>query len=325
MNANLSLRFQPTIDLDASQPTRFEGLAYSGGVIPNYGLYGDSAIDLGSMVVSDKPVFALVNHDSNQRAGKVELRKIESGLMASGTFSLSTDAGRQVAAEFSEGAPWEFSVGINAEVEVFPKRSEIELNGRAMSVDTVFRKARVRELSFVPAGADPNTHVVAFERPVSPVEVLCQPDVEKFMSEDREKWIALEASNVDLKSKLIASESMVADLAAQLEAVRQQLSVESDRAKAAEAQIQAQREAARQSAVEKLFSDLHQELSAERALPYLAMSDESFSAISADLRALNAPVVDPKLFVETAVSGASRDSNVIDLGAQLFKQVAGVK
>ena len=324
MNANLSLRFQPTIDLDASQPTRFEGLAYSGGVIPNYGLYGDAAIDLGSMVVSDKPVFALVNHDSNQRAGKVELRKIGDGLTASGTFSLSTDAGRQVAAEFSEGAPWEFSVGINAEVESFPKRSEVELNGRTLSVDTVFRKARVRELSFVPAGADPNTHVVAFERPGLPVEVSCT-DVEKSMSEDREKLIALEASNVDLKSKLIASESMVADLAAQLEAVRQQLSVESDRAKQAEAQIQAQREAARKIAVESLFADMHQEISAERAAPYLAMSEESFAAISADLRALSAPVADPKLFVETAVSGASRDANVIDLGAQLFKQVAGVK
>lgn len=324
MNANLSLRFQPTIDLDASQPTRFEGLAYSGGVIPNYGLYGDAAIDLGSMVVSDKPVFALVNHDSNQRAGKVELRKIVDGLIASGTFSLSTDAGRQVAAEFSEGAPWEFSVGINAEVESFPKRSEVELNGRTLSVDTVFRKARVRELSFVPAGADPNTHVVAFERPGLPVEVSCT-DVEKSMSEDREKLIALEASNVDLKSKLIASESMVADLTAQLEAVRQQLSVESDRAKQAEAQIQAQREAARKIAVESLFADMHQEMSAERAAPYLAMSEESFAAISADLRALSAPVADPKLFVETAVSGASRDANVIDLGAQLFKQVAGVK
>ncbi len=145
------------------------------------------------------------------------------------------------------------------------------------------------------------------------------------MSEDREKLIALEASNVDLKSKLIASESMVADLAAQLEAVRQQLSVESDRAKQAEAQIQAQREAARKIAVESLFADMHQEMSAERAAPYLAMSDESFAAISADLRALSAPVVDQKLFVETAVSGASRDANVIDLGAQLFKQVAGVK
>lgn len=324
MNANLSLRFQPTIDLEASQPTRFEGLAYSGGVIPNYGLYGDAAIDLGSMVVSDKPVFALVNHDSNQRAGKVELRKIGDGLMASGTFSLSTDAGRQVAAEFSEGAPWEFSVGINAEVESFPKRSEVELNGRTLSVDTVFRKARVRELSFVPAGADPNTHVVAFERPNLPVEVSCT-DVEKSMSEDREKLIALEVSSVDLKSKLIASEQMVADLAAQLEAVSHQLSVESDRAKHAEAQLQAQREAARKLEVESLFADLHQELSAERAAPYLAMSDESFAAISADLRALSAPVVDPKLFVETAVSGASRDANVIDLGAQLFKQVAGVK
>lgn len=322
MNANLSLRFQPTVDLDPDQPTRFEGLAYSGGVIPNYGLYGDAAIDLESMVVSAKPVFALVNHDSNQRAGKVELRKIESGLLASGSFSLSTDAGRQVAAEFAEGAPWELSVGINAEVEVFPKRTDVELNGRTLSVDSVFRKARVRELSFVPAGADPDTHVVAFERsfPVS-----LPPDVEKFMSEDREKLIALEAANVELNSKLSATEALVADLSAQLAAVKQQLSVEAEKARQVEAQLQAQREVARKQAVELLFADLGQELTAERAQPYLAMSDDSFAIISADLRALAAPVVDPKLFVETATSGKSQDSNVAELGAQLFKQVAGVK
>jgi hypothetical protein len=200
----------------------------------------------------------------------------------------------------------------------------VELNGRTLSVDSVFRKARVRELSFVPAGADPDTHVVAFERSL-PVEVSLPSDVEKFMSEDREKLIALESANVELNSKLSVTEAMVADLSAQLAAVKQQLSVEAEKAKLVEAQLQAQREAARKLAVEALFADLGQELTAERAQPYLAMSDDSFAVISADLRALAAPIVDPKLFVEIATSGKSQDSNVIDLGAQLFKQVAGVK
>lgn len=153
---------------------------------------------------------------------------------------------------------------------------------------------------------------------VSPLEV-------PLMSEDREKLIALEAANVELNSKLSATEALVADLSAQLAAVKQQLSVEAEKAKQVEAQLQAQREAARKLAVESLFADLGQELTAERAQPYLAMSDDSFAVISADLRALAAPIVDPKLFVETATSGKSQDSNVIDLGAQLFKQVAGVK
>jgi hypothetical protein len=327
MNANLSLRFQPILDADPSHPTRFEGVAYSGGVIPQYGHYGDVAIDLSSMSVSPKPVFALVNHDTNQRAGKVELRKLESSLFATGSFSLATDAGKQVSAEFSEGAPWEFSVGINADAEVFPKRSEVELNGRTLFVDTIFRNARVRELSFVPAGADPNTQVVAFERPVlTPVEQPVPSIAENFMSEDREKLTALENLNVELQSKLQVTDTLVADLSAQLSAVKQQLAVEAEKARVVEAQLQANREMARKQAVEALFAALGQELSAERAAPYLAMSDESFAAISADLKALAAPIVDPKLnlFQETA-KGGMESPNVVDIGRKLFDQVAGVK
>jgi hypothetical protein len=104
------------------------------------------------------------------------------------------------------------------------------------------------------------------------------------------------------------------------------LAVEAEKARIVEAQLQANREMARKQAVESLFAALGQDLTADRAAPYLAMSDESFAAISADLKALAAPVIDPKLnlFQETA-KGGMESPNVVDIGRKLYEQVAGVK
>jgi hypothetical protein len=46
------LTFAPDITVDESSglPTGFSGIAYSGGVVPNFGWYGNSAIDIGSRV-----------------------------------------------------------------------------------------------------------------------------------------------------------------------------------------------------------------------------------------------------------------------------------
>ena len=109
-------------------PTQFGGVAYSGGVIPNYGDYGDVAIDLSTLKVPSRPVFALVNHDTNQRAGKAQLANDGTQVNLSGSFSLSTDSGKQVSAEFAEGAPWEFSVGLQAKIERFVVPKQMVLN-----------------------------------------------------------------------------------------------------------------------------------------------------------------------------------------------------
>ena len=63
------LTFAPDITVDESSglPTGFSGIAYSGGVVPNYGWYGASAIDMGSVSIPDQ-MFSLVNHDPDQRA-----------------------------------------------------------------------------------------------------------------------------------------------------------------------------------------------------------------------------------------------------------------
>ena len=134
--------FTPTVAErdEAGLPRRFEGVAYSGGVIPGYGWHGDAAIDLSTMELPQGQVFALVDHDPGKRAGKLSARLVGNQVLVSGEFFTASDAGKEVAALFAEGAPWQMSVGIQGKVENGDRRS-IELNGRALSVDTIFRNA----------------------------------------------------------------------------------------------------------------------------------------------------------------------------------------
>jgi hypothetical protein len=90
--------------------------------------------------------------------------RIEAGrVLVEGQF-FDTPTGREVAQLFSEGAPWEMSVGIDAKLE--PVEGDISANGQNFSsVRGAFRHGTLREVSFVPMGADPHTGVVAFAKP----------------------------------------------------------------------------------------------------------------------------------------------------------------
>jgi phage head maturation protease len=147
---------------DEDGPVRFAGLAYSGGVIPGYGNLGDAAIDLASLRLPERAVFALVDHDPKARAGQLRAEVRDGGIHVEGHLFRGSSAGQEVAALFAEGAPWQLSVGLQARVEHTPKPRPIAINGQALRLHTVFRDASLREVSFVPVGADPGTRVAAF-------------------------------------------------------------------------------------------------------------------------------------------------------------------
>ncbi len=330
MNMNtkpLFFSFAPTlIEASGDLPRQFAGVAYSGGVIPGYGYYGDVAIELSSLKAPTKPIFALVNHDTNQRAGKTLITNTGALIEVLGSFSLSTPAGQQVAAEFSEGAPWEFSVGLQAEVETFEKPRTLTVNGQTVTIDALFKNASVREVSFVPAGADPHTQAVAFGLLTS---------VESTMDNNSEQLAAVSALNADLQVKLSTLQDdhakTVADLQmklsqeakAHLEAVAQANTLKDELA-ALKDELAAFKAEVRLNAVKALFSDLHREFSADAAQPYIEMSEASFAAVSKDLRSLK-PVLKADYFKDTTVSGRDLSKSEQDFATQLFAQVAGSK
>jgi hypothetical protein len=320
---NFSISFAPTLDgVDGELPSRFMGTAYSGGVIPGYGFFGDVAIDLSTMKMPTKPVFALLNHDTNQRAGKCEVLNAGSLIEVSGSFSKATSAGRQVAAEFSEGAPWEFSVGINAEFDPFKKLTAVDVNGQSLMVNGIFRNASVREVSFVPAGADPNTKAVAFEAQTSFT-------LESPMSDDiKDKLDSVTSLNADLQLKLSAIQAdhiqVIEDLTAKLADEVLQSKALFERANLLEAELKSFKESVRLKSVKALFADLNKDYSEAAGLVYQSMSDEAFAAVAADLRSMKPVNFSASLFQETAVNG-KEGATEVSLAAQLFNQVAGVK
>jgi len=269
----LYFSFAPTLlEAQDAAPRQFAGIAYSGGVIPGYGYYGDVAIDLSSLKAPNKPVFALVNHDTNQRAGKTLITNTGASIEVLGSFSLSTPSGQQVAAEFSEGAPWEFSVGLQAEIETFEKPKTLSVNGQTVTIDALFKNASVREVSFVPAGADPHTQAVAFGLLTS---------VESTMDNNSEQLAAVSALNADLQVKLSALQEdhakIIADLNVKLsQEAKAHLDAVAE-ANGLKEQLAAFRAEVRLNAVKALFSDLHREWSDEAAQPYLDMSDACFA------------------------------------------------
>ena len=199
--------FAPVMEApkDGGIPRRFSGVAYSGGVIPGYlKSGGDAIIDTDSLTIPPRPIFALVDHDPRQRAGRMTAR-IEAGrVLVEGQF-FDTPTGREVAQLFSEGAPWEMSVGIDAKLE--PVEGDINANGQNFSsVRGAFRNGVLREVSFVPMGADPHTGVVAFAKPTQdnqpPTEGQKMTEIDELkqrLAESEAKASALESMLNEIK------------------------------------------------------------------------------------------------------------------------------
>jgi phage head maturation protease len=250
----------------AGSPRRFSGVAYSGGVIPNYGWLGDVAIDLESLKNDQgEEIPILVDHDQSIDgiAGKGRIFKATGSdglpfLSVEGELSQATDAGTKVAALFAEGFPVQLSVGMQANVREVSEPTTV--NGRAMDVSAIFEDATVREVSFVPVGADPNTQAQAFSAAAAAT--------------------SKEKRNME---EVDALKARIAELEAQIEAAR----VERRRAD-----------------LSALFEAVGRDMPADDK-PYIEMSDAAFSAFAADLKAVAKPARDAALFASTSLGKAA--------------------
>ncbi|MCX7689117.1 MAG: hypothetical protein N2045_14255, partial [Fimbriimonadales bacterium] len=142
---------------------RFEGVAYSGGVVPAYGWHGDVVIDLEGLQNDDGDELpVLADHDARIEsiAGKGRIYRFRStdgvtGLRIEGEITEATEAGQRIARLLRDGYPLQMSVGMSAN---FREVSEpVNVNGQTVRVNGVFEQPLVREVSFGPVGADPVT------------------------------------------------------------------------------------------------------------------------------------------------------------------------
>jgi hypothetical protein len=147
------ITFAPQVSADTK---KFSGVAYSGGLIPGFGHLGDVAIDL-SDVQLPRRAFALLDHDLTARAGWAEFELRDNALHVSGQL-LDTQAGREIEHIAAGGGTWQLSVGLTSSI-IPASRKRKTVNGQELELDHILENPIIREVSFVSAGADPNTSV----------------------------------------------------------------------------------------------------------------------------------------------------------------------
>jgi len=272
---------------DAAQPAkerRFEGVAYGGGLITDHSAWAAVGFDLAGLQAS-APMPLLLQHDSERVIGVIDQVTNDGRQLRIGgrLFTGIEPAAASVAAKADAGAPWQMSVGIWPDsVEEVPAGSPLTLNQTSHTGPAhVFRRSRVREVSFVALGADASTSASVFNRHAGPVALSLSPPGEPNMADPT-----------------------VAELQAQLAA-------EKTRADKAEADLKTERErfaaeqrAKREAEVKALLGD---EFSAEKAAPYLDMTPVQFAAVKAQLESVRSKLP-PGFTAEQATAGANPDA-----------------
>lgn len=309
------------VDADENEnglPKRFSGIAYSGGAIPDYGSFGQVAIDLSTLKVPTKRLFALVNHDPNQRAGTFTLSNAGDVLQVDGEF-MDTESGNAVASEFKQGAPWEFSVRVQGKKQLVDRTRPVRLNGREMTIDLMISDASIREVSFVPAGADPNTTAIAFSMEDSMNESV-ETTAVVTQEQKVESTPSLDFQLTAMKAERDLLFSTVAQVQEERDSAQEQLSAMIAERDALKAELKAIALIKRDAQVRALFSIMNREMTDEASAPYLALDDQTFALLQQDIQATfalaksepNAPDLDASLTVEQATSGMPTPTNPLD-------------
>ncbi len=260
---------------EEDKPIRFQGTAYSGGLIPDRG----AVIDLDTLQNDGATVPALDSHwtDLDSVVGFSRIDRKKSALVVQGEVIEFTESGRLVANLLRKNMPLQLSVGITAESELHTPPAKLKINGKTVTVGQVFRNPLVREISFVAVGADPSTTVAAFQQ-------------EKKMSDDQ-----------------------VSKLTAELETLKAELTQERLAREQAQHQLDQFRQEVRLGAVKAFFNDVGIEYSEEKAKPYLSMADETFQAVVEQMQAINPKAESPPewLFNDLATEGRAEKKSLL--------------
>ena len=268
----LSFAPQQVAPSSDSGPVRFAGVAYSGGIVPQYGWLGDVAIDLATLQNPDGDKLpVLIDHDASIEAiaGRGQITRVTTAaglteLHISGELTAATEAGQRIARLMAEGYPLQMSVGMVANVREVSQA--VPLNGRTLNVKAVFEQPLIREVSFVAVGADPDT--LAKQR-FAATTAFSKPSTKDAPAMPR---------TPEDQALIDGLQKQLADLQAQTQ------------------DAAAQRRAADMAT---LFTELGRDVpTGDAARPYQDMGEATFAVFAADLRAAHqsARKVDSTLF-----------------------------
>lgn len=262
------------------------GVAYAGGIITDHAFSPRIAFDLATTQLT-APMPLLFGHDHSEVVGVVTSAIISNNITIDSTLFADIDEdAAAIAAKADAGMPWQLSVGIwPGEVTELVVGKTIEINGQQMTGPlTVFKNNVIREVSVCALGADRGTNATVFT------------------PSSQDKPMTQETNTLEI-------DALTAEIE-QLKATNQELTDK----------LQEFTANARKDKVKALFASLNRDYTDESAAVYLAMSDEIFVAVSADLT-LAKPVAQDYLFNSQATSVEA--PNIPSAAKRLFDQVAG--
>jgi hypothetical protein len=269
------LAFAPT-DGNAL-PTRLTGIAYSGGLITHWDQ--PVVIDLASTALEPTAPL-LYEHDRAATIGIVTALAHDGAALTltADLFSDFDPTAADIARKATRGLDWQLSIGLfGAEAEE-RRTGTIELNGQTFAAPvTVLRHGWVREVSVVALGADRATQANFFAATTA----------RRLSSEEHSM-----SDDTDTSARLAALEAQVSALTVERDTARAAQT-------AAETTLAAVQLSARTAAVQTLFRDLGRPVTDASTAHYLSLSDDAFTAVAADLRALK-PQASAHLFHEQA-------------------------
>ena len=161
-----TIRFPASLEIraaDGKQPT-FKGVVYSGGPM-RISDFGQVVVDVqGAGLAESVPVLVDHGESIDHLVGQAQAIAQNGAIAASGTLTTATEAGQKVVAIAKSGVKLQVSIGFQ------PDRREFIQAGKTITVNlqtivagdgglTVVRSGKLREISLVPIGADPNTNI----------------------------------------------------------------------------------------------------------------------------------------------------------------------
>lgn len=163
-----------SIELTAAEPVQFADLeaaegdkktpsftmtAYTGGMMRVDAFYHPVVVELSGVKLRNKTIPFLRDHDAGRIVGHGEPLVSAKDITAGGLISAENEFAAELIALARNGFPWEASIGAGVEEYEFVKRGEkVNVNGKSVAGPVnVIRAATLKEISFLPFGADRKT------------------------------------------------------------------------------------------------------------------------------------------------------------------------
>lgn len=138
-------------------PRRFSGIAYTGVPMRLNAYFHPVVIDLAGLTVPRQDLPALREHDPGRIVGHTEsVEVLAQRVKVTGLVSGTGEAADEVRGTAKNGFPWQLSVTATpTRIEFVEANQTVKVNGRTWSGPLlVARATTLREVSFVPLGAD---------------------------------------------------------------------------------------------------------------------------------------------------------------------------